>query len=654
MLDGADPALRKMVVEMLYSDQEIHPLLDNPLTLSAPPEGLFREGDCAGRYRIVREIGSGGMGSVYLAELADQVSGPRFALKVVRFPSQELSRRFAEESRILSRLEHPNIARLLDAGTASNGLPFLVMEYVDGKSIHQYCKEKQLTPTDCARLFRQVCAGVRYLHQNLVVHRDLKPANILITGDGSVKVVDFGIAKLIGQAGALNTGETQSMTPEYASPEQVRSEPISTLSDVFSLGVLLYEILSGGKPFEGNALEVLRKVCEEDPVKPSLKNRAIPADLDSIVLQAMNKAPERRYASVEQLDEDLRRHLVGLPVAARGDSMTYRASKFAARNKTVLGAVAAVMLALGGGIVTTKREARHAQSESLRAESHRAVAESHRERADNERQRAESQTHQAIEQRERAERSESEAVGHRQEAERRLKELEKVARGAVRAYEAANGANTEPGRNEFVTLLAENARDSMLALGREGLHNAIDLRLMDVATAQLRSREQTVSPEWQVPTGWSAAADDPKSYRVGVDRQVQYQGKPSVFLGALVPEPNGVVALTQQFDAKQYQGKRVRLSAVLRAENVVQAALSLRQTSGAEISGDVSSLSGSHSWKLYAVVIDVPESANTLSFSVRLKGTGKVWSSNFDFHEVAKSVPLTERQAPLNLSFTNK
>jgi eukaryotic-like serine/threonine-protein kinase len=197
LLDAADPELRGLVADLLQSDREFHPVLDRPLVVPTPRQGLFEEGDCTGRYRIVREIAAGGMGSVYLAELADRDSSPRFALKVVRFPSQELARRLADESRILSRLEHPNIARLLDVGTTSSGLPFLVMEYVDGRPIHQYCPAKHMPPADCARLFRQVCAAVRYLHRNLVVHRDLKPANILVTEDGTVKVVDFGIAKLI-------------------------------------------------------------------------------------------------------------------------------------------------------------------------------------------------------------------------------------------------------------------------------------------------------------------------------------------------------------------------------------------------------------------------------------------------------------------------
>lgn len=627
LLDGADPAVRDAVADLLEAGELFHPVLDRPLVVPAPLEGLFEEGDCTGRYRIVREIGAGGMGTVYLAELADRESSPRFALKVVRFPSRELARRLAEESKILSRLEHPNVARLLDIGMTSSGLPFFVMEYVDGRPIDEYRSAKRLGPADCARLFRQVCAAVSYLHRNLVVHRDLKPANILVTSDGLVKVVDFGIARLLEQTGGQTLGATLGpLTPEYASPEQVRGEAISTQTDVFTLGAVLYELLTGVKPFRGNPIEVLQRVCSAEPVRPGAYNRGVTQDLDSIVGQAMRKEPERRYASADQLDEDLRRYLAGLPILARGDAIWYRAGKFAARHKTMLGATAVVALALAGGVAATDREARIAHGERLRAEKEARVAN---------------------EQRQRAEQGEAEANRQRSEAERRLKDLAKLARGAVRAY----GAAIEPGKQEAQELLAENARDSMAALGREGMLDAADQRVLDAASAELRSHDLAAPASWQVPKGWLSAGS-PQDYRIGIDRQFLYRGKPSLFLRSLTREPKGSAAVSQEFRAQRYRGRRVRLSAMLRTERVERGVLlSLRESSGG---GDGAQATGSQAWKPYTLVIDIPDDADIIEFRLSLSGTGTVWASNFDFREVSRSVPLTKPLAPRNLNFTGR
>ena len=594
--------------------------------VQAPASPVFEEGELSGRYRIIREIGTGGMGSVYLAELADRDPSPKFALKVVRFPSGELARRLTEESRILSRLEHPNVARLLDAGVTSAGLPFLVMEYVNGRPIDKFCAENKLNPPERARLFRQVCAAVRYLHQNLVVHRDLKPANILVTDEGSVRVVDFGIAKLLDQQAAGAT--LGPLTPEYASPEQVRGEPASTLTDVFALGVVLYEILAGVKPFRGNPIEVLHKVCEEEPARPSTIERAVSSDLDSIVQKAMRKEPALRYASVEQLDEDIRRSLEGRPILARGNGARYRAGKFFARHKAMLGAAAMVLVALAGGVAATVREARLAQAERGRAEREAQVANEQRRRAEN---------------------SEAEAVSRRAEAERRLQDLEKLARGAVRAY----GATVEPGRQEAAALLAQNVRDSLAVLGREGMLDASDQRLSDAASAELRSRELAGSPHWQVPAGWLADAENPGEYRVGVDREFQYNGKPSLFLRSLVPSPETSLTVSQKFDARRYRGKRVQLSVALRTEKVEQSAvLYLHQTIDDDVWGDGAPLAGSVGWKPQSLVMDVGPGAESVAFGVVLSGPGTVWASNFDFREVSRSVPLTEQRVPRNLNFT--
>jgi serine/threonine-protein kinase len=318
-------------------------------------------GDRIGPYRIVKELGRGGMGSVYLANRADQEFEKQVAIKVARagFLTEESLKRFRAERQILARLEHEHIARLLDGGSTS-GVPYVVMEYVDGLPITAYCKEKNLSLRERLALFGNVCSGVQSAHQNLVVHRDLKPANILVTHDGVVKLVDFGIAKLLdpeSETEALTQPFDRILTPEYASPEQVRGEPITTASDVYSLGVVLYELLSGESPYRFTTrrpAEIETVVCTQTPQAPSEKcgNRKLAGDLDNIVLLAMRKEPARRYASVADLSEDIRRYLEGYPVVARQEGWAYRASKFVRRNALAVGLSAVLLVALTGFGVT--------------------------------------------------------------------------------------------------------------------------------------------------------------------------------------------------------------------------------------------------------------------------------------------------------------
>ncbi len=354
-----------------------------------------------GAYRILGEIGHGGMGTVYLAERADDQYRKRVAIKTIRgFGSEDVLRRFRRERQVLAALEHPNIARLFDGGTTDDGLPYFVMEYVEGKPIDAFCDERRLPVRERLRIFRQVCAAVEHAHRNLVVHRDLKPGNILVDPQGTPKLLDFGIAKLLdldvpGDA----TATALAMTPQYASPEQTRGQPITTATDVYSLGVVLYELLTGHQPYGREArssLELLRAVCEEEPERPSTSvgrterrplpdggtrvttpesaagtregtperlRRRLRGDLDNIVLAALRKEQERRYRSVEALSEDIRRYLEGRPVTAHRPTVFYRASKFARRNALVVGAAAAVfLLTVGFAVVTRVQAGRIAQA----------------------------------------------------------------------------------------------------------------------------------------------------------------------------------------------------------------------------------------------------------------------------------------------------
>jgi len=284
--------------------------------------------------------------------------------------------RFRSERQILANLEHSNIARLFDGGT-TDGIPYLVMEYVEGVPITQYVEEKALSIPDRLRLMQSVCGAVLYAHRNLVIHRDLKPANILVTADGTVKLLDFGVAKLVDPSvvDAAFTSQTLTsqmmMTPDYASPEQIRGEPVTTASDVYSLGMVLYEVLTGERPYRITSShwhELERMVCQTEPRKPSTletlpsrTRRRLSGDLDNIVLMALDKDVSRRYGSAEQLSEDLRRHLQGLPVQARRDTLVYRGGKFLRRNQWAVTAALLVAASLVTGTVIAVRQARAAQ-----------------------------------------------------------------------------------------------------------------------------------------------------------------------------------------------------------------------------------------------------------------------------------------------------
>ena len=345
------------------------------------------EGRRFGAYRILHEIGCGGMGSVYLADRVDDAFHKRVAIKIVRpgFADAEISQRFRQEREILAALDHPTIARLIDGGSTEEGVPYFVMDYADGQPIDIWCDRHKADVTRRLELFRAVCSGVQHAHDHLVLHRDLKPANIFVTADGGVKLLDFGIAKLLARSAVPGTSADtvtamRVMTPRYASPEQVRGEPLSVTSDVYALGVVLYQLLTGRWPYRtqsGLLHEITRAICEEEPTAPSAVvdqvdhapsnteamraltpemisavregaparlRRRLEGDLDTILLKALAKDPARRYGSVQQFSEDVRRHLEGMPVAAREDSYSYRASKFVRRHP--VGVAAAILIAI--------------------------------------------------------------------------------------------------------------------------------------------------------------------------------------------------------------------------------------------------------------------------------------------------------------------
>jgi eukaryotic-like serine/threonine-protein kinase len=375
-------------------------LVDERLTKLVPDLARQEVPDAAGRrigtYRIVRLLGEGGMGAVYEASRADDQFQQRVALKLVKGAaySDAVLQRFRQERQILATLDHPHIARLLDGGLTPEGQPYFIMEYVDGKPIDKYCEEKRLGIRVRLQLFRDVCSAVQYAHQNLVVHRDLKPGNILVTPDGQVKLLDFGIAKLLRDqddqpADTLTMTGMHLMTPEYASPEQVRGTKITTATDVYSLGVVLYELLTGTRPFrlkERRQGEIERIICEQEPTRPSTAvkqtgsasmigemkpkrlRRALAGDLDNIVLRAMRKEPHRRYSSPEAMSEDIRRYLDGDPVTAHPPSILYQSSKFILRHRTTVAAACLLILSLTVGMVTTLWQAHEANLARAKAE----------------------------------------------------------------------------------------------------------------------------------------------------------------------------------------------------------------------------------------------------------------------------------------------
>jgi serine/threonine protein kinase len=413
---GNDATLRCDLERLLVAEQKAGPeFLTDPvilqeLTFELPPHTNAWVGRRLGAYEIVEEIGTGGMGEVYRAVRADDEYRKEVAIKLVRSGQDSgfVLSRFKNERQILASFEHPNIARLLDGGTTEEGLPYFAMELVEGQCLDEYCDSHKLATDERLGLFLKVCSAVQYAHQRLIIHRDIKPGNILVNAEGVPKLLDFGIAKILESSEVADQPEQtisliRLLTPEYASPEQVKGEPITTASDVFSLGVVLYELLTGHTPYNvatRTPHEISRAICEAEPEKPStaVRRKQLPTgngerkqtvdsalsvaredspeklskrlsgDLDTIVLMALRKEPDRRYASVEQFAQDIRRHLDHLPVVARKSTVVYRCRQYVLRHKVGVTAAALIFLSLLAGIVLTLREARIARANEIRAE----------------------------------------------------------------------------------------------------------------------------------------------------------------------------------------------------------------------------------------------------------------------------------------------
>ncbi len=409
------PSLRSDIESLLAAHASAGGFLEAPAleeNLASPSspgkaDAAGHLGRTIGAYRLERVLGAGGMGTVYLAERADAEFEHRVAIKLIRpgLGTEDILQRFRNERQVLARLEHPNIARLIDGGATDDGQPYLVMEYVDGEPIDRHCKNRRLSLRDRLDLFRTVCSAVHYAHQNLIVHRDLKPSNILVDTSGRVKLLDFGVAKMIGtddgDAGGAEmhdvtlTGQ-RVLTPRYASPEQVRGEPVSTASDVYSLGVVLFQLLTGELPYRPattSPRDLERAICEDEPTRPSTAARdadrdaaglpeeqavlasRLSGDLDTILLMSLRKEPERRYGSARELADDIRRHEDGFPVLARPDTLRYRAEKFVRRNRVLVGSLVVVFLALAIAVVVSTAAFMRAERERERAEMARANAE---------------------------------------------------------------------------------------------------------------------------------------------------------------------------------------------------------------------------------------------------------------------------------------
>jgi serine/threonine-protein kinase len=414
-----DDDLRQEVLSLLQAHEEAETFLERP-PLARAAEIAGAVGPLRiGPYQILRQLGRGGMGTVYLARNEDAPVGGELAIKVIGtdLDTELAVARFAQEKRILATLHHPNIASFFDGGTTDDGQPYLVMEYVDGEPIDRFCDRRRLSVSERIELFLSVCSAIRHAHQSLIIHRDLKPSNVLVTAEGVVKVLDFGTAKLLDPTlrlpGLASTATGLfPMTPSYACPEQVRGEPITTMSDVYALGALLYELLTGHRAHRfasAHPAEVMRVVCEVVPEPPSTVvektmptsppadstpeesplptvaslrgtqlaklQRNLAGDLDKILMKALRKEPAERYGSVESLADDLRRHLAGLPVAARSGSFHYRTRKFLQRNRTGVAAafIAAASLVL---FVASMRQ------EALKTERQRQGAVLEREKAE--------------------------------------------------------------------------------------------------------------------------------------------------------------------------------------------------------------------------------------------------------------------------------
>ncbi len=620
---GEDTELRREI-EALLSEDDTNSFGDSDNFIQAPIKDAARSlpmpsadnfvGQKIGRYSLVRLLGQGGMGAVYLAERADAEFYRQVALKIVRrgMDSSFVLKRFRMERQILATLEHPNIAQLLDGGTTADGLPYFVMEYVQGQPLTEYCNAHQLSLTDRLKLFLPVCTAAQHAHQKLIVHRDLKPSNILVTTDGVPKLLDFGIAKLLDPALSptpLTRTQTSMrlMTPDYASPEQVRGLPITAASDVYTLGVILFELLTGSRPYQFETYSpaaIERAICDTEIERPSalaermnyesgkMKSGArlfhhssfIPhrsglrGDLDNIVLMALRKEPERRYQSVEQLAEDIRCYLEGRPISARSESALYRTGKFVRRNKLAVAAVALVFFSLLGGIATTTRAARIAETERARAEANLVEAQTQRAEADRQRliaeeQRliAEAEAAEANLQRQIAEAQRIEADAQRrnaetqqERAERRFAQVRKLANTFL--FDFHDKIAALPGSTEAREMVVKTALEYLDSLAKE---SEDDLALQnELAAAYMRIGDVQGYPR-QANLGHMDAAL--VSYRRSLELSERLRAKRHTDVALLrrLAETYGKIGEVSRFMNRQFTAKEAYQKALVVGEQLL-------------------------------------------------------------------------------------
>ncbi len=397
---GISPETRAEVESLLIFETEAEDFMS--LSMGEFSKDLLEDlaagslvGQRLGAYEIVSELGVGGMGAIYLAQRVDGKFEQRVAIKMLRreFNTGKIRQTFKREKEILAALSHPNIATLLDAGTTDDGIPYLAMEYVNGEPIDEFCRQGNLALNARLKLFNKVCDAVAFAHRNLIIHRDLKPSNILVNEKGEPKLLDFGISKLLDRNADEGAQVTQlgALTPQYASPEQIKGEPVTTATDVYSLGVVLFRILTGSLPYRlrnnpnGN---LVHAITETKPALPSetaltpTTRQQLKGDLDNIILKALSKEPERRYQTVEQFSADIWRFVDGLPVLARPATVRYRISKFVTRNKAQVIAGVLVVLTLLVGITVALSQAKSAREQARVAREQRDAAQQERARAE--------------------------------------------------------------------------------------------------------------------------------------------------------------------------------------------------------------------------------------------------------------------------------
>jgi serine/threonine protein kinase len=526
-LSESDSVLAGELKRMLAAYASRTSLLDQTATAPLAPDSLnfnrsapVRPGSQIGSYVLESELGRGGMGVVYQARRADGSFQKQVAIKILRHDRVDalFLRRFHQERQILAQLNHPHIASILDGGETPDGDPYFVMEYVGGVPITAYCESRGLTVDQKLELFLQICAAVQHAHRNLTVHRDLKPSNILVTDAGAVKLLDFGIAKLLQpELGEAPEPTAAVLTPEYASPEQIRSEPITTASDVFSLGILLYEMLSGEHPFRRKGAlphEVMRAICEDDPTPMSQVaprgRKQLGGELDPIVLTALRKLPAWRYLSVEQLADDIGRYRRGWPVLAKGDGLGYRFQKFARRQWPALAAAALLMLLLTVGILATTYQAHLAEQARAAAERARTLAEQERGVAERQKLLAEQAQRTATEQRTLAEARTKEAETERRKERDRYRDVRTLAASLL--FDLHDGIRDLAGSTMARRLIVGKAQHQ-LELLRADSGNDIGLQ-RDLAASYERMGELRVDPQRPNKNDAGAALD---AYQHAVD-----------------------------------------------------------------------------------------------------------------------------------------